>query len=743
MLRNHLLLCPLGLILLSLIALNAPAPVRAAEETAKVDAVADVSNHVWSMAYEGRLNDLWQQVRTLPDLKRPDVAALLTRLSEYETHRQEDEKQVRAAFDKQVEQLHKDLEKQDVIAALASTTRAHSLATDPEAFLQTDQVKNLIQTAVHDAVEHERTGRWLDALSLYGGLERLHINEGRFKEPYERVAHHVTMLRLYAPATLFRMSVERAERLGDPAPEPWNIEDDHWQQQLADIEPSMVTDSLKRGWRLHVEGASLKKMLLGGVMSLQRVIATKGLEEAFPTLGDQAKVRPFREYLELVIQAIHTLKDPVKDDESDKILELILKQNAQSIALPERVIVHEFGNGALGELDDYSTIIWPHQKARFERTTRGKFSGVGIQITLINRQLTVVTPLDDTPAHRAHIRAGDRIVSIDGKSTVGMDLDQAVDKITGEEGTEVILGIESPGAAKPREAKLTRSSIRIVSIKGWDRQPGGTWNYYIDPQRLIGYVRLSSFGPNSAEDLDKAITSMLDQKGLNGLIFDLRANPGGRLDAAISISDRFLTEGVIVSTTGGERAMVADKRQTYPDFPIIVLVNQGSASASEIVAGALKVHHRALILGERSFGKGSVQQLYPITRNKAYLKLTTQYYKIPNGQIIHRRPGAKTWGIEPDVPVRMTIAQMAESAQARMILDMLREDENFDPNTVLNREEDADPAAPKENDDAEADRPKREPITSPDQIISRGLDPQLETALLLIQARLLGKRAEG
>ncbi|MDX1565519.1 MAG: S41 family peptidase, partial [Phycisphaeraceae bacterium] len=261
--------------------------------------------------------------------------------------------------------------------------------------------------------------------------------------------------------------------------------------------------------------------------------------------------------------------------------------------------------------------------------------------------------------------------------------------------------------------------------------------YYIDRNQKIGYIRLTTFGPTSTEDLTLAINRMQQSHGIQGLILDLRGNPGGLLRAAIGISDRFIEKGVIVSRTKAPRPAMATAAATLPNFPMVVLINQGSASASEIVSGALKVHKRALVVGERTFGKGSVQDVVGLSvprgggvpflqqqkGPKAYLKLTTQYYKIPDGSIIHHRPGAKTWGIEPDVTVRMTGKQHATLSEARTFLDVLQDpDEKVDSKKILPDNKDA---------------PK---VNKASDLLSQGLDPQLNTALILLKAKLLSEK---
>lgn len=705
---------------------TAAMPVRAAEPLA----AGELSERAWEMAANGRFDDVLERLKTITDnATDEELSSLHREIIAHEANEQDRRQRTRELYEEKLETMDEQLEEDKLREALSSAVEAHGLAEDPDGLLESDEVQRLVELAEEEATQREEAGEWLEALSLYRGLELLYEDDNVYTDRLKRVARHVALLRLYAPEHLQQLYIQQARERGEEEPELWTVEEDHWERQLRGITPVMLNESLHFGARSHVEDASFEKLLIGGIDGLKVFFDTKGLETTFPSLGDPEKTEPFVEYLDELRLSIAQRNVPMRYAEAAQIVNRLMARNKDTVSLPEAVIVHELGDGAMSTLDDFSSVIWPHDKQRFERTTRGSFSGVGIQITLVNRELTVVTPLEDTPAHRAGVQPGDKITSIDGKSTLGMELDQAVDRITGEEGTKVVLGVQTPGDEEPHEVELTRSNIRIVSVKGWQRN-GGDWDFYVDPAHKIGYARLTTFGPDTADELDAAVQELKEAGGLNGFVLDLRFNPGGRLDAAVEVTNRFLNSGTIVSTsqqdlTGRNWEATADSNDTLGDFPVVVLINKGSASASEIVAGALQSHNRALIVGENTFGKGSVQQLFRIGANEAYLKLTTQYYRLPDGTIIHRRPGAETWGISPDVPVRMTEQQTAEVLEARMLLDVLRdEDGEFDPQTIMRR---------REGDDADA----RPPVTSAQEILDRGMDPQIETALILLKTRLL------
>lgn len=294
-------------------------------------------------------------------------------------------------------------------------------------------------------------------------------------------------------------------------------------------------------------------------------------------------------------------------------------------------------NGMLRELDPHSSFMKPEDYKELQIETKGKFGGLGIEITLRDGVLTVVAPLEDTPADKAGILAGDQIIRIDDEPTQDMTLMEAVQKMRGPKGTKVKLSIIRKGQKKPLEFELVRADISIRSVRSRIIEPG------------YGYVRISSFQSGTANDLRKALEQLEAESPLQGLVLDLRNDPGGLLDQAVEVSDEFLEEGLIVYTGGRlenqQMRFEAHKNGKPHNYPIVVLVNAGSASASEIVAGALQDHKRAIILGEQTFGKGSVQTVIPLNDGSA-IRLTTSLYYTPSGRSIQAK------GITPDIVVK-------------------------------------------------------------------------------------------
>ncbi len=328
----------------------------------------------------------------------------------------------------------------------------------------------------------------------------------------------------------------------------------------------------------------------------------------------------------------------------------------------ERKLVEDMISGGLERLDPHSSYISPREYKQFNKTSKGKFGGVGIQVGYDRQnrgQLTVISPMVGTPAYEAGILAGDLILKIDGKSTENMRLNEAVDLIQGEKGEKITLTVLHEGTRDPVDVPLVRDEIQVQSVLGDRRNSDNPkdWDFMYDKEHKIGYIRLTAFTETAAAEMRAAVEG-LQRDGVRGLIIDLRNNPGGLLRAAVEISDLFLTEGRIVSTKG--RNMREEVYDAKPDgtllepaarYPIVVLVNKFSASASEIVAAALQDHGRAVVVGERSYGKGSVQNIILMEHETSALKLTTASYWRPSGKNIHRFPDSKDtdeWGVKPN-----------------------------------------------------------------------------------------------
>jgi carboxyl-terminal processing protease len=311
--------------------------------------------------------------------------------------------------------------------------------------------------------------------------------------------------------------------------------------------------------------------------------------------------------------------------------------------------------GMLQNLDPHSTFINSGEWRQFQRQIEGKFGGIGIQVGLDeeNGRLKVIAPMVGTPAYDGGILAGDLIVEIDGQSTEGMSTEKAAEFLTGRPGTEVKLSVLHEGAEDPESITINRAIIEVPTVLADRRKASDEWDFMLDKDKKIGYIRITTFSQNTVDELKKALGQLKDE-GAKGLILDLRDDPGGLLSAAVAIADIFLDKGEIVSTKGRNtdaRRYDAQKDGLYEDIPMAVLINQNSASASEIVSAALQDHKRAVIVGQRSYGKGSVQNIIDLDGGNSVLKLTVASYYRPSGENIHRFKNAKAtdkWGVSPD-----------------------------------------------------------------------------------------------
>jgi carboxyl-terminal processing protease len=389
-----------------------------------------------------------------------------------------------------------------------------------------------------------------------------------------------------------------------------------------------------------------------------------------PTLDAEARKKAEQEYFELYLSLADTLdqveRNYVKPIDRRELMEAAIK-------------------GMLTKLDPYSSYIGPEEISGFRTSVESQFGGVGIQVTVDGGQLKVISPLVGTPAYRAGVQAGDRITKIEGETTRNLSLEDAVKKLKGEIGTAVTLTLQHPFSGKEETVTLNRENVHVDTVLGDSRNRDDSWNFMLDPEKKIGYIRITAFSRDTDSDLKKALEKLKQQK-VRGLVLDLRFNPGGLLTAAVAISDLFVDEGRIVSTKGrntDERVWDATKGWKFDKVPIVVLVNRYSASASEILSACLQDHDRAVIIGERTWGKGSVQNVVELEAGNSALKLTTATYTRPNGHNIHRFPDAKEsdeWGVKPNdgMEVKLNASEMADLMADRHDRDIVPAKEKAD-----------------------------------------------------------------
>ena len=393
---------------------------------------------------------------------------------------------------------------------------------------------------------------------------------------------------------------------------------------------------------------SIACLLAGGAIGVflafgQGVLAQRGDEATLP-LED---LRTFTEVF-----------DKIKNDYVEPIGDKTLLENAI--------------RGMLSGLDPHSAYLVPEDYQELQAGTSGEFGGLGIEVGMEDGFVKVIAPIDDTPAQRAGVEAGDLVIRLDDTPVKGMSLAEAVKLMRGEPGTDIVLTIVREGVDRPIRITITRDVIHVTSVRSRSIEPG------------YGYVRISQFQLRTGESLREAVGKLREDAGdggLKGLVLDLRNNPGGVLNAAVAVSDAFLDEGTIVYTEGrmddAQLTFSAKGSDILDGIPLVVLVNAGSASASEIVAGALQDHRRAVIMGEKTFGKGSVQTILPLDNGSA-LKLTTARYYTPSGSSIQAR------GIVPDITLdrmrvsRIDIGQGVKEADLARHLESESEEEDFE-----------------------------------------------------------------
>lgn len=378
--------------------------------------------------------------------------------------------------------------------------------------------------------------------------------------------------------------------------------------------------------------------ILGSTVSLcSSVLAEKEAPASASSKAQDTETLPFDE-----LRAFTEIFGRIKQDYVEPISDKKLLEDAI--------------RGMLSGLDPHSAYLDSEEYKELQEGTTGQFGGLGIEVSMENGFVKVVSPIDDTPAQRAGIKAGDLIVRLDDKPVKGMSLADAVKIMRGEPGSDIVLTVVREGEEAPLKFTLTRDIIKVKSVK----------NRLLE--KNYGYLRISSFQSGTGQSLVDAVSELKKENEgpLKGIILDLRNNPGGVLNAAVEVSDAFLESGLIVFTEGriknSEMRFNATPDDIINGAPIVVLINGGSASASEIVAGALQDHHRAVIMGEKSFGKGSVQTILP-TSNGAAIKLTTARYFTPSGRSIQAE------GIEPDVKLARVKLESLDKAKIESITE--------------------------------------------------------------------------
>ncbi|MEP0845006.1 MAG: PDZ domain-containing protein, partial [Phycisphaerae bacterium] len=597
----------------------------------------------------------------------PRIAHIDRWLADFEKLQNERAARALKDYEQYVAWAREDAEKQRWQSAIRYASMAFNTAVDQDAFRKEEWLRKVVEGAESAAREYEENGQWVKAARIYYRLTDIFPRNKVYKEALQRSQAHLRLDFTYSP-------------------------DSDWEAAVSNITPDMAKDAFRKIETEYITEPNFKEAAQAALKHLLLMTQEKKIASVFKRMESEEAVQEFRQRVGARLKDVEEADDLTAQDLINHF-DRVLRINDETRLFPRTVLIHEFVHGALRPLDPYSDMLWPSDLQEFNKHTQGKFSGVGISIHKDpGEPLRVVSPLEDSPAYNAGIQAGDLITAINGQPSRKLTITKAVREITGPPNTTVTLTIKRPSLDKEFDVTLERKEITIFTIKSFERDEQGRWKYMIDPENKIGYLRMTNFTENTIDELREVI-GKLRSEGMRGLIFDLRGNPGGPLKSAVDVSDMFLEGRKKIVATKDRHGKPWEQSSSpdsdgrsgaapahFTDFPMIVLVNGSSASASEIVSGALQVHRRALIVGERSFGKGSVQQVLRLNNtNQAYLKLTTAKYYLPNGRCLHREEDATTWGVDPDVEVKLVPKEVVKVLELRMNNDVLKgkNQENF------------------------------------------------------------------
>lgn len=664
------------------------------------------------------VGDFDQAAKLLEQNSTADKEALAKLVSRYELLQQSRQEEKEKSLKEQMAELEKlqakvggqeVMDANDIDDAMVAVIRAREFVPEDQKnkVLEDPFVQRVLTQLKSNAEQYEAEGKWIDAyIHGYYWLQALNEDDQAVKDKADELTELAAVELAMKDSGCSETAVERHE----------GIEAVMFLRALHLLDTNYVHP---------IEYRDMADKALERCRMLGRVLVNT--KEKLAWSADAESVRKWQSGLDAVeAQLNHEFKggEKMKAENLAELLEDIIALDAITLKLPHEVIIAQFTEAAFLALDPFTNLVWPWSVQDFEKSMTQQFTGIGVEISKATGVLKVVSPLPDTPAYEAGMDADDEILAVNGEETKDMTISCAVSKIMGPKGTKVTLRVRRPSTGETKEMTITRAKIVVHPLRGWTRQADGDWDYMIDPENKIGYVRLTAFTESTGDDLDKVL-KQLEKQGLKGLILDLRFNSGGYLQAAADVVDMFVSEGVIVKSSprhGFATYEIAHRSGTHPNYPLVVLINGASASASEIVAGALQdpKHQRAVLVGERSYGKGSVQVVTPFTGGNSQLKYTVAYYHLPSDQQVKNRYqmeklGRKDWGIAPDIEVKVN------SNELKDMLDLQRD------NDVLLRDG-------SENGSAGSKK------HSLDETVLR--DPQLSMGLIVVQSQLLEQGAQ-
>jgi len=613
----------------------------------------------------------------------------------------------------------------DLVEALSVIAKAGEFADSGQrAELISDAfVKDTVQEAIDKAAEFEVKGKWLDAYTnCYYWLQMIDPNNEGYSDYAERLVDKATVAMAFEDSP--------CETSGE---------------RFSGVEKKMFTRAIDWLDTRYVTLVNYDKMATAALKRcelLAEVLSSSArFADASQTGGNSSPIvaEGLLDSQKLAVWSATLAESAREAEEASKrtdglgkreflrIFEKVLTFNELTVGLPENVLISQFSDAALSALDPYTVIIWPRQIQDFEQMMTNEFMGIGVEISKRKGLLTISSLLLDTPAFSSELDAGDVIEAVNELETKDMSLACAAKKIKGRAGTKVNLRIRRSSEDKSAQDKvfevtITRATITVPTVRGWQRTTSGRWLHMIDEQDKIGFIRLTSFSSDTASGLEEVL-DQLESQGLRGLILDLRWNTGGLLDSAVDVADKFIDDGVIVKRkagfgrTPGPYYEFAESKGTHPNYPVVILINESSASASEIVAGALadEKYERATLVGTRTHGKGSVQGITGYPDGRAQLKYTMAYYHLPSNQMVEskevvKEKGRNDWGVGPDVEVELRSDELKKMFEVQRSNDVL----------VRAGHDDGDKAVQKH--------------TIEETLAS---DPQLAVGLLVVRSKLL------
>jgi carboxyl-terminal processing protease len=572
----------------------------------------------------------------------------------------------------------------DLVSALSAISKAGEFAdqTQKAQLLADPFVKEVVQKAIDRAARLEVEGKWLEAYTnCYGWLVGIDPDNKGYSDYAERLWDKATLAMAFEDSPC-ETSEERFQDVRrDMFVQAINFLNSHYVSIIDYNE--LATKAIQR-CKLLAEVMGTSPRFSSGSPD-----ANEGRSGLMSFTWEPQELAAWSSTLDGLLDKVKSTAGDAAGLDKDRFLDIfqkVLELNEATVDLPEPILVSQFAEAALAALDLYTVIVWPKQVQDFEQMMTNEFTGIGIEISKPKGLLTVSSLLVDTPAYNSTLDAGDVIEKVDGVPTKDMSLFCAAKKIKGPVGTKVNLTVRRSSNDKAVEDKvfdvtITRDTIVVPTVRGWQRTKDAKWLHIVDEQSKIGYVRLTSFSSDTTLGLEKVLQE-LEAQGMRGLILDLRSNTGGLLDQAVAVADKFLEEGFIVSRQprAGQMAVYeeAHKRGTHPNYPMVILINSSSASASEIVAGALadKVHRRAVLVGARTHGKGSVQGITGYLGKGAQLKYTMAYYHLPSGQKVEsqeaaEKKGTKDWGVAPNVEIELRSDETKKMLEVQRSNDVL------------------------------------------------------------------------